>query len=172
MSMMMAMTSLALDHHGYGLSLISVSVSLHVVGMFGFSIPFGRLSDRLGRRPVMLIGNVIVAIGSIMLPTSTEYLIITAGTFLVGLGWSCVNVSTSALITEVVGPSERGRAIGVNDTISQTSSIALPLLGGMLVAWLGLPLLSVVAITILAVPVIMLSRLRELSPGQYAHTAP
>ena len=43
MSMMMAMTSLALDHHGYGLTLISVSVSLHVVGMFGFSIPFGRL---------------------------------------------------------------------------------------------------------------------------------
>ena len=43
MSMMMAMTALALDHHGYGLTLISVSASLHTIGMFGFSIPFGRL---------------------------------------------------------------------------------------------------------------------------------
>src|SRR5215212_278135 len=127
MTMMMAMTSLALDHHGYGLSLISVSVSLHVVGMFGFSIPFGRLSDRIGRRNVMLLGDVIIAIGSILVPTSDNYVVITTGTFLVGLGWSCVNVASSALITEVVGPAERGRAIGVSDTISQSSSIVMPL---------------------------------------------
>jgi MFS family permease len=171
MSMMMAMTSLALDHHGYGLSLISVSVSLHVVGMFGFSIPFGRLSDRFGRRNVMLIGNVIIAIGAILVPTSPDYLVITAGTFLVGLGWSCVNVASSALITEVVGPSERGRVIGLSDTISQASTIILPLSGGPLVEWAGLPALAVVSLAVLAGPVIMLSRLREPSPGHYAHGA-
>jgi MFS family permease len=169
MTMMMAMTSLALDHHGYGLSLISVSVSLHVVGMFGFSIPLGRLSDRIGRRNVMLIGNAIVAAGSILVPTSPEYAIITLGTFLVGLGWSCVNVASSALITEVVGPAERGRAIGLSDTISQSSSIVMPLAAGPLVEWAGLPVLAVVAIAVLAVPVILLSRLREPSPGRYAH---
>ena len=172
MTMMMAMTSLALDHHGYGLSSISVSVSLHVVGMFGFSIPFGRLSDRIGRRNIMLLGNVIIAIGSILVPTSPEYAVITLGTFLVGLGWSCVNVASSALITEVVGPAERGRAIGLSDTISQSSSIIMPLAGGPLVAWAGLPALAVVALAVLAVPVILLSRLREPSPGQYAHAAP
>jgi MFS family permease len=172
MSMMMAMTSLALDHHGYGLSLISVSVSLHVVGMFGFSIPFGRMSDRFGRRKVMLIGNVVIAIGSILVPTSPDYLVITTGTFLVGLGWSCVNVASSALITEVVGPAERGRAIGLSDTISQAATIALPLAGGPLVEWAGLPALAVVSLLVLAGPVIMLSRLRETSPGVYAHARP
>ena len=169
MTMMMAMTSLALNHHGYGLSLISVSVSLHVVGMFGFSIPFGRLSDRIGRRNVMLIGNAIVAVGSILVPTSPDYVVITAGTFFVGLGWSCINVASSALITEVVPPSERGRVIGLSDTISQSSSIVLPLAAGPLVEWAGLPALALVALAVLAVPVIMLSRLREPSPGQYAH---
>lgn len=169
MSMMMAMTSLALDHHGYGLSVISISVSLHVVGMFGFSIPLGRLSDRYGRRNVMLLGNVITAVGSILVPTSPEYAVITLGTFLVGLGWSCVNVASSALITEVVGPSERGRAIGLSDTISQSSSIVLPLAGGVLVEWVGLPALAVVALLVLAGPVIMLSRLREPKPGTYDH---
>jgi MFS family permease len=169
MSMMMAMTSLALDHHGYSLSLISVSVSMHVVGMFGFSIPFGRLSDRIGRRNVMLLGNVIIAIGSILVPTSPDYFVITAGTFFVGLGWSCVNVASSALITEVVGPTERGRAIGLSDTISQSSSIVLPLAAGPLVEWAGLPALAVVALAVLAVPVIMLARLRETAPGEYAH---
>jgi len=170
MTMMMAMTSLALDHHGYSLSLISVSVSLHVIGMFGFSIPLGRLSDRLGRRTMMLGGSAITALGSILVPTSPEYIVITSGTFLVGLGWSCVNVASSALITEVVDPGERGRAIGFSDAISQSASIVLPLLGGPLVEWAGLPALAVVALAVLAVPVIMLSRLREPSPGQYAHS--
>ena len=172
MTMMMAMTSLALDHHGFGLSLISASVSLHVVGMFGFSIPFGRLSDRIGRRNVMLLGDVIIALGSILVPTSDQYIVITLGTFLVGLGWSCVNVASTALIAEVVGPAERGRAIGLSDTISQSASIVLPLAGGPLVEWAGLPALAVVALAVLAVPVIMLSRLHEPSPGQYARTLP
>ena len=118
MSMMMTMTSLALAHHEYSISLISISVSLHVIGMFGFSIPLGRLSDRIGRRKVMLIGNAVIALGSILVPTSPDYLAITIGTFLVGLGWSCVNVASSALLTEVVGPAERGRAIGLSDTLS------------------------------------------------------
>ncbi len=169
MTMMMAMTSLALDHHGYSLSLISMSVSLHVVGMFGFSIPLGRLSDRLGRRNMMLGGSAITALGSILVPTSPEYIVITTGTFLVGLGWSCVNVASSALITEVVTPAERGRAIGLSDTISSSASIVLPLAGGPLVEWAGLPALAVVALAVLAVPVIMLSRLRETSPGEYAN---
>jgi MFS family permease len=169
MTMMMAMTSLALDHHGYSLSLISISVSLHVIGMFGFSIPLGRLSDRLGRRNMMLGGSAIIALGSILVPTSPEYIVITSGTFLVGLGWSCVNVASSALITEVVAPAERGRAIGFSDTISQTASIVLPLAGGPLVEWAGLPALAVVALAVLALPVIMLSRLRETAAGEYAN---
>jgi MFS family permease len=169
MSMMMAMTSVALSHHGHDLTLISVSVSIHVVGMFGFSIPFGRLSDRLGRRKVMLVGMVIIAVGSILVPTSSDYLVITTGTFLVGLGWSCVNVASSALITEVVEPAERGRAIGVSDTFSQAATIVMPLAGGPLVELAGLPAIAIVAIAVLAVPVVMLTRLRETSPGKYAH---
>ena len=169
MSMMMAMTALALDHHGYGLTLISVSASLHTIGMFGFSIPFGRLSDAYGRRNIMLVGNVVIALGSIFVGTSPDYFVITLGTFLVGVGWSCVNVSSSALITEVVGPSERGRAIGLSDTISQASTIVLPLAAGPLVEWAGLPTLAVVTFLVLVGPIIMLARLREPSPGQYAH---
>lgn len=169
MTMMMAMTSLALSHHGHALPLISLSVSIHVVGMFGFSIPLGRLTDRLGRRTLMLLGAGISALGSILVPTSPDYFVITLGTFLVGLGWSCVNVASSALIADVVGPRERGRAIGTSDAISQASSIVMPLAGGPLVVLAGLPALAVVAIAVLVLPVVMLARLREPSPGRYAH---
>lgn len=171
MSMMMAMTSLALSHHGHPLTLISVSVSLHVMGMFGFSLPLGRLSDRFGRRAVMLAGNAVLVLGSILVPTSSDYWMVTMGTFLVGLGWSCVNVASSALITEVVPPSERGRAIGVSDTFSQAATIVLPLSGGPLVELAGLPILAFVALALLAAPVVLLTRLQEPTPGHYGHAA-
>ena len=119
----------------------------------------------------MLIGNVVIALGSIFVGTSPDYVVITIGTFLVGVGWSCVNVSSSALITEVVGPTERGRAIGLSDTISQASTIVLPLAAGPLVEWAGLPTLAIVTFVVLVGPIIMLARLREPSPGQYAHGA-
>ena len=71
-----------------------------------------------------------------------------ANRILVGVGWSCVNVASSALITEIVAPAERGRAIGFTDTISQASTIILPLSGGTIAAHLGLPALAVVALAV------------------------
>ena len=64
MNMMMVMTSLALSRHDYTLTSISVSVAIHVMGMFGFSLPLGRLADRIGRRNVMLLGLVLASLGS------------------------------------------------------------------------------------------------------------
>ena len=50
MIMLMATTPLVLREHGHSLTLVSIAITLHVLGMFAFSIPLGRLVDRLGRR--------------------------------------------------------------------------------------------------------------------------
>jgi len=171
MSLMMAMTSLALDHHGHALQAISIAVSIHVVGMYGLSIPLGRLSDRIGRRNVLLAGTVLSALGSILVPASPEYWVITLGTFLVGVGWSCTNVSTSALIADVIDPQDRGRAIGACDAFSGAGAVLLPLVGGPLVELVGFPILAIVGTTLMALPFAMLLRLSEGARGEYADTA-
>jgi MFS family permease len=169
MNMMMAMTALALHHHHHGLTAISASVAIHVIGMFGFSLPLGRLTDRIGRRNVMLAGVVIAFIGSAMVPLSSAYALITAGTFLVGVGWSFVNVASSALISDTTSPLARGRAIGTNDTFSGAAAITLPLLAGPLVAAFGLSSLVVVSAVLMTPALVLLLRLREPRPGHYAH---
>jgi MFS family permease len=168
MSLMMAMTSLALDHHGHGLPMISLSVSIHVIGMFGLSIPLGRLADRVGRRNVMMLGSAISAIGSCFVSLTSEYPLITLGTFLVGLGWSCINVAASALITDLVAPGDRGRAVGTNDTFSGAGSIVLPLAGGPLVELAGLPILALIGAGLMLIPFLMLLRLRDEAPKRAA----
>ncbi|MFN3974249.1 MAG: MFS transporter [Dehalococcoidia bacterium] len=164
MAMIMALTTLALNHHGHSTSAISVSVSIHVVGMFGFSLPLGRLTDRIGRRVVLLLGVVIAAAGSALVPISPNYWVITAGTFLVGLGWSFINVGATALIADVVHPDERGRAIGANDTFSNATGIFLPLIMGVTVARLGLGALGMVGVGMMVPALLLTLRLRESHP--------
>jgi MFS family permease len=167
MAMVMAMTSLALAHHGYALPAVSLAVAIHVVGMYGLSLPLGHLTDRRGRRAVMLGGVVIAGAGSGLVSLSSAYGVITAGTFLVGLGWSCMNVAVVALLADTTRPHERGRAIGINDTVSGVAAIILPLVAGPLVALCGLASLAAVSVCLLIMPFVFLLRLHETSPGCY-----
>jgi MFS family permease len=167
MSLMMAMTSLALAHHGHVLPAISLSVSIHVVGMFGFSVPVGRLSDRYGRRSMMLLGTTMLALGSVLLSSSHDWLPITGGTFLVGLGWCFVTVSSTALIADVVGPLNRGRAVGTSDSFSSAGAILLPVLGGPFVEMFDLGVLAIIGVGLMVVPFVLVLRLKE-TPGQLA----
>ncbi|MEK7353014.1 MAG: MFS transporter [Chloroflexota bacterium] len=167
MAMMMAMTSLTLSRHGHSLTSISLSVAIHVIGMFGFSLPLGRLTDRVGRRLVSIVGLALAGAGSLLVPATGSYWPITAGLFLVGLGWSCVNVAATTLIADTTGPLERARAIGANDTFSSVSTILFPLLAGPLVEFLGFRFLGFLGAAMMLPPFVLLLKLRERSPGVY-----
>ncbi|HEU5317627.1 MAG TPA: MFS transporter [Chloroflexota bacterium] len=161
MTWMMTLTSVSLSHHGHDLSAISTSVAIHVVGMFAFSLPLGRLCDRTGRRPVLVGGMVVLATGAILVPATADYWIATAGTFLVGVGWSGASVAASALIADTTEPALRGRAIGVNDTCAAAGSIGFPLLGGPLAAAFGLMTMGALTAAV-TIPVMLLAaRLRR-----------
>ncbi len=172
MSMVMVMTSLALAHHGHELPAISLSVSIHVIGMFGFSIPLGRLGDAVGRRSILVAGSIIGVLGTLLVPFSSEYWVITLGTFLVGLGWSCVNVASTAVIADTTQANVRGRAIGKNDALASAAGIVLPLISGPLVDSFGLNSVGVLGIVLMALPLPLLLRLSEPSPGKYGDAIP
>jgi MFS family permease len=167
MSLIMAMTSLALARNGSPLPAISLAVAIHVMGMYGFSLPLGRLADRLGRRSILLSATVIACAGSCLVSVSAGYVAVTFGTFLVGVGWSCMNVAAVAVLADTSRPTERGRVIGVNDTFSALSSVAMPLIGGPLVAIAGMGVLAPVCICLLVVPFALVLKLREPRPGEY-----
>ena len=167
MNMMMVMTSIALRSHDYTLTAISISVAIHVVGMFGFSLPLGKLTDRIGRRNVMLLGLTLASAGSWFVVATSAYVVITMGTFFVGLGWSCVNIAATSLYADTTSPAERGRVIGANDTFTAAAAIAMPLVGGVVVEYLGFRMLGFFGMALMAPPLLLLLRLRESRPGVY-----
>ena len=95
------------------------------------------------------------------------YWFVTTGTFLVGLGWSFVNVASTALIADATQPHERGRAIGASDAFSSISGIVLPLgIGPLVEAW-GLTSIAVLGVAMMIPPFLLLLRLRaRTAPGQ------
>jgi MFS family permease len=171
MSMLMSMTPLTMAHQGMSLPAISLTVAIHVGGMYGLSAPLGRMADRFGRRFLLIVGLTLSTVGTVLAALSTDYVPIAIGLFVIGVGWCCGNVATPAIIADTAPPEVRGRAMGLNLSLSALASVATPILGGFLVEQFGPPELLIVSVAVLLPCLAIVLRLRETSPGQYAHTA-
>lgn len=167
MSIVMVQTSLVLSDHGHSLSAIAFSHMFHTAGMFAFTIPLGRLADRIGREYVMYPGVAMALVGSSLVAfTGGFYWTVTLGTFLVGVGWAGANVAATALIADHVETHERGRAIGVADSFAGAMAVAMAMVIGPVIEWSGLPATGYVATLVAAVPLLMLILLRNKSGAQ------
>jgi MFS family permease len=169
MAMMMALTSLILSQHDVHLTLISLAITIHVIGMYGFSMPLGKLSDKFGRRKLLVLAAVASAAGSLLTPLTADYWIVTLGIFFVGLGWSAGIVATTALISDLTAPSERGRIVGANDLFLSLTSLSFPALGGVVVSLLGFESLGLLGFLV-SIPAMALAiLLKEATPGVYKY---
>ena len=157
MSIVMVLTSLVLAHHGHSLTAIAFSHMFHSAGMFAFTIPIGRLADRLGREQVMYPGVATTLIGALFVTFGAEFWSVTLGTFLVGLGWAAANVASTALIADSCETEHRGRAIGVNDSGAAVMTVLAAAVTGPLVECTSLPAAGAAAALVAGVPLLLLA---------------
>ncbi|HKC95330.1 MAG TPA: MFS transporter [Nitrospira sp.] len=122
-----------------GLSDVDVGVILGMqVASAMLSKPLtGRLSDRVGRKPIILLGLICCAA---ILPLVT--LVDTFFTLLVlcmifGLGTALVTPSTTALVADLCRAGRHGAALGVFGSIWDTGEALGPIVAGFLVVGLG-----------------------------------
>jgi MFS family permease len=134
----MSMTPVHLTHHGATLTVIGFTISLHVAGMFALSPLFGWASDRMGRIPTILLGQLLLAISIVVLGLGSEHtLAVTVGLVLLGLGWSAATVSGSALVSDLATGVTRVRIQGRTDTIMSLTGAAGGALAGPVLALVG-----------------------------------
>lgn len=166
MSIVMVLTSLVLSHHGHSLTAIATSHMFHSAGMFAFTIPLGKLCDRIGRDQVMLPGVTVALVGASLVAFTGMFWSVTLGTFLVGLGWAAANVAATAMIADHFATQERGRAIGVNESFAGGISVLMALVTGPLIEWSGLPATGAAAVLVTLPPLVMM-----LAPSRKAPLA-
>jgi MFS family permease len=113
---LMSMAPVHLREHGATLTVVGLTISLHVAGMYALSPVFGWLADRLGRTQVILVGQaLLLASLAIFWLAGESSTAMTVGLILLGLGWSASVVSGSALIAEAVGVNDRAALQGFSD---------------------------------------------------------
>jgi MFS family permease len=142
MVMVMVITALHMRGHQHGLGSISLVVSSHTFGMFGFSILSGRLADRWGRGPVIITGAATLLLACLSAPLSPQVLPLAVSLFLLGLGWNFCFVGGSTLLADQLSPAERARTQGFNDLLVGLASASASLGSGLIFATLGFTVMA------------------------------
>jgi MFS transporter, DHA1 family, multidrug resistance protein len=138
---------------GYGIMIPTLSVHAHELGASGTAIgvivsafaaaqlltqiPMGRLSDRIGRVYLVVFGFGLMATAATLYhfaTTANEFIVLQA---LAGVGGGCLWPSLMAMITENVEPAERGRLMGVFNTVFFLGVGMGPLIGGLIAGQWG-----------------------------------
>ncbi|HCO02784.1 MAG TPA: hypothetical protein DIT48_05360 [Actinobacteria bacterium] len=123
---------LFLRERGGSYTMVGVVVGANLVAQFLGQYPAGRLSDRVGRRPLMIGGLVVAgtAIAAFALPLSIGWLI--ALRFVQGLGAAAFRPGSRAVVADLVPAQERGIAYGWLAGADLSGLIVGPALGGLL----------------------------------------
>ncbi|MBI4364641.1 MAG: MFS transporter [Candidatus Latescibacteria bacterium] len=114
--------------NGTAVGLLNTSFSLM---QFGFSPIWGRLSDRVGRRPV-IFGSLVVTAGSyLMFALATSLPVLFASRILAGIAGGVIP-TTQAYIADTTTPAERTKGMGLLGAAFGLGFIFGPALGGVL----------------------------------------
>ena len=153
----MTMTPVHVAHQGGSITIIGITISLHIAGMYGLSPIVGFIADRHGHRLTIAIGIGIflasLIIGAVI-PNDTGWIM--ASLLLLGIGWSFVNVGGSALFASVVSTETRASSQGGVDALANLCGAVAAFASGPLLAISNFTVLNILAIGVL-VPLTLLT---------------
>lgn len=121
---------------------IGVLTALYAIMQFVFAPVLGALSDRLGRRPVLLLSLAGAAVNYVVMAFAPSLWMLLLGRAVAGLTSANISVAT-AYITDVSPEETRARRFGLFNATFGAGFIIGPVLGGVLGDyWLRLPFIS------------------------------
>jgi MFS family permease len=146
----MAMTPVHIRGAGHDaahtLRIVGVVLSLHIAGMFAFAPVMGWLTDRIGRRPVVVAG-IALLLGACGIAGTAGHgsARLAIGMMLLGLGWSGTMVAGSTMLSESVPLELRASAQGLSDLVMGLAGALAGAISGLILEGWGYPRLTLLA---------------------------
>ncbi len=114
-----------------------------IIGNFLAVLPASRLSDRIGRKPLIYAACLIGAVGVVIVAAAPSVPIAIAGAGLFGASQGIFLSVDWALMTDIIPRASAGRYMGISNVATGSANLAGVLVGGVVfdltTAWMGQP---------------------------------
>ncbi len=124
------------NYEGASATLLGVAMGIYGLTQAMLQLPFGVWSDRIGRKPVILLGLILFALGSALAGSAEDIWTLILGRALQGAG--AVASTLMALMTDLTREENRTKAMAsIGASIGLSFTLAM-VVGPILAAWIGL----------------------------------
>ena len=140
------------------------------ITLLTLSLPMGALSDRIGRKGPMMFGLALLAVSTVVFAYAQSLQMLFAARLVQGAADGMTWIVGFAMIADLYGPEERGRAMGLAMAGSTLGIIIGPVMGGWLyeIGGMRLPFLVVAAMAVIDLVVFALVAPRTHGSGASA----
>jgi MFS family permease len=116
--------------------MLGLALGIYGLTQAALQLPLGMASDRFGRKPVIVFGLIVFAIGSLVAAFATDLLMMTVGRGLQGAG--AISAAVSALVADSTRESQRTKAMAlVGISIGAMFALSL-IIAPPLYRWVGI----------------------------------
>ncbi|WP_028864837.1 multidrug effflux MFS transporter [Psychromonas aquimarina] len=158
------------------ISMVSVTVSLYILGMAVGQLIGGPLSDRRGRRFVMMLGLLIFAAGSVLLTTSSSIETLWLWRFIQAAGGGMAVVGVPAIIRDISSGKESAKLFSLIALIMMIAPSIAPTVGTLILSMSGWQwifyFLAVIAVIVIALVMLFIPTLSERTKKTLSTTQP
>ncbi|MDB5801804.1 MAG: hypothetical protein JWL63_2743 [Rhodocyclales bacterium] len=140
---------------GDNFQLVSLAFGVFMLVQACLYLPFGFASDRFGRKPVIILGLLIFAAGSMMAAWAPSIYWMIAARALQGMG--AVSAAVTALAADLTREQHRTKIMAmIGSTIGLTFSLSL-VVSPVLYGWIGMRgmFLMIALLAVLAIPLLL-----------------
>ncbi|MGW3565954.1 MFS transporter [Streptomyces sp. NPDC000941] len=161
---------------GFSSGMLTVVFACYIVGLIAALLVAGVVSDRVGRKPVLLPALALGIVASVLFATAGSIVALALARLLSGVAVGSIVSAGMAAVTDVAGPDRKRLAALLASTAMVLGAGLGPLLAGILSETLPGPTVTVflveIALLALAVLAVLRMPLRRPATGSRSGSAP
>ncbi|WP_121628290.1 MFS transporter [Poseidonibacter antarcticus] len=157
----------AMNLEGSTTTLVGIVIGGYALTQMIFQVPFGVMSDKLGRKGTIVMGLILFAIGSLICAISTDIYTLMLGRLLQGAG--AIGAVVTAMISDLVKEEQRPKAMAMMG-MSIAGAFAISMVAGpTLGAAFGIESLFYITMVLALVSIFVLLK-KVPNPPHITHT--
>ena len=157
---------------GVSAGTIQLTITLYLIGLAIGQLLYGPVSDRLGRRPVLLAGLMLFTLAGIATTAAPNAWTLVIARILQSIGACAGLVLGRAIVRDAAAPDRATAQLAMLTLVMSAAPAIAPVLGGYATAWIGwraaFALLAIVGAVTLAFAVLLLPETNALQSSPRA----